>query len=372
MKNALKTVLLTLGLCLVADSLLAKQWHVNAETGSDSNSGTMDEPFKSLQKGIGAAKQGDVIQLHPRGAVYRQSGSFGHRSGITIEGNGVTLDGADPLPEDGWEQIGKNLYRRQMKRTPLDRHLLIIGGVMQRMQRTQSRNSPDFPPSSELKPGQFCFENIDDKQGWLYVCGSTKNLQWSTRVNGIATGGPCQRLIVRNLSARNFLNDGFNVHGDGRQLKFQNIHGYDCFDEGFSAHETAECEIDGGKFYGNENGIADVNSSETTYRNCQFYGNVNVDVLLIGKSHRLIDCEIRNTTSAAALNAGPRDKEQAFDLTLQRVSITSAVKPGRGHARVNGGTLLLDDCLIENVDLNTLGTEVQFQGTSKINGKVFE
>ena len=50
-----------------------------------------------------------------------------------------------------------------------------------------------------------------------------------------------------------------NVHGDARGLKFYNIVGYDCFDEGFSAHDTCECEIIGGRFYGNENGIADVN-----------------------------------------------------------------------------------------------------------------
>ncbi|MCC9609430.1 hypothetical protein LOC68_05250 [Blastopirellula sp. JC732] len=372
MNNALKTYTLALGLCLIASSLLAAELHVNAETGSDSNPGTVEKPLKTLQKGISSAKEGDVIQLHPQGAVYRQAGTFGNRSAITIEGNGVTLDGADPLPEDGWEKVGANLYRRQMKRTPLDRHLLIIDGVMQRMGRTQSAGSPDFPPPSALKPGEFCFENIDDKQGWLYVCGSTKNLQWSTRVNGIATGGPCKRLVIRNLNTRNFLNDGFNVHGDCRELKFENINGYDCFDEGFSAHESAECEINGGKFYGNENGIADVNSTETVYRNCQFYGNVNVDVLLVGKVHRLIDCQIVNMTSAAALNGGPREKQATFDLVLERVSITTDKKEEKGHARVNGGTLLLKDCVIENVNLNTLGADVKYEGTNKLNGKVVE
>lgn len=368
----LKKFSLVIYLSLITGSLYAKELHVNSETGSDANPGTAKEPFRTLQKGINSAEEGDVIQLHPAGAVYRQSGNFGRRSGITIEGNGVTLDGADPLPDDGWEKVGANLYRRQMKRTPLDRHLLIIDSVMQRMGRTQSSNSPDFPPVSELKPGEFCFENIDDEQGWLYVCGSTKNLEWSTRVNGIATGGPCRQLVVRNLNTRNFLNDGFNVHGDCRALKFENIKGYDCFDEGFSAHESAECDINGGKFYGNENGIADVNSAETVYRNCKFFGNVNVDVLLIGKAHRLIDCKIRNTTSASALVAGPRTQQQTFDLVLQRVSITSENESKPGNARINGGTLLIDNCVMENVTLNTIGAEVKYQGKNTIDGEVVE
>jgi len=372
MQHAFKTFSLAFYICLAANSLYAKELHVNAETGSDANSGSVQEPFQTLQKGINSAEEGDVIQLHPRGAVYRQSGNFGRRSGITIEGNGVTLDGADPLPDDGWEKVSANLYRRQMKRTPLDRHLLIIDGEMQRMGRTQSSNSPDFPPVAELKPGEFCFENIDEEQGWLYVCGSTKNLEWSTRVNGIATGGPCRQLVVRNLNARNFLNDGFNVHGDCRELRFENINGYDCFDEGFSAHESAECDINGGKFHGNENGIADVNSAETVYRNCEFYGNVNVDVLLIGKEHRLIDCKIRNTTSASPLVAGPRTKQQTFDLVLQRVSITSQNETKPGNVRINGGTLLLEDCVMDNVNLNTIGTEVKYLGTNRINGAVAE
>ncbi|TWT30637.1 hypothetical protein [Blastopirellula retiformator] len=372
MNNAIQAFAVAITLLLLPSTLLSKELHVNAQTGSDANSGNLDEPFQTLQMAIKAAQEGDVIHLHPRGALYRQSGSFGRRKGITIEGHGVTLDGSDPLPEDGWKKVGEKLYRRKMKRTPLDRHLLIIDGVMQRMGRTQSDNSPDFPAATDLKPGEFCFENIDDKQGWLYVCGSTKNLQWSTRVNGIAAGGVCERLVVRNLNTRNFLNDGFNVHGDCRELKFDNIHGYDCFDEGFSAHESAQCEIDGGKFYGNENGIADVNSTETIYRNCEFYGNVNVDVLLIGKAHQLIDCQIQNTTTAAALQAGPRTKEQSFDLVLDRVSIIGELPKRPAPIRVNGGVLLLKDCKLDDVNLNTIGADVKYQGNTIVNGKLVE
>lgn len=339
--------------------LAAADWYVNPPVGNDKNPGSLDAPLKTLQAAINKAVDGDVIHLHPEGAVYRQAGHFRARTGITIEGNGVILDGADPLPSTDWEQVENGLFRRKLRRTAMDRHLLIFGGHMERMGRTQSANSPEFPPVSKLKANQFCFENIDDKYGWLYVRGDVSNLEWSTRVNGIATSGACQRLVIRNLHARNFLNDGFNVHGHCRDLVFENIEGYDCFDEGFSAHESATCSITGGTFYGNENGIADVNQTETIYLDCQFYGNVNVDVLLIGRKHTLVDCQIKNTTTASALVAGPRSGEESFSLNLERVAIETSEKESPARVRIDGGVVELKDCRFENVEFNAVGAEVR-------------
>ncbi|GAA4440078.1 hypothetical protein [Bremerella cremea] len=334
------------------------EWHVDNQTGRDSYAGSAEKPFATLQKAINTAKDGDVIQLHPAGAIYRQSALLPARSGITIEGNGVTLDGADPLPNEGWEKVESDLFRKQLPVTAYNRHLLIVDGKMERMNRTQSSNSPPFPPLEELKPGQFRFENIDEKKGWLYVRGSTANLQWATRVNGLATSGICRRIVVRDLKTRNFLNDGFNAHGDGREMRFENIEGYDCFDEGFSAHETCECVIDGGKFFGNENGIADVNQAETVYRNCQFFGNVNTDVYLIGQRHELVDCQITNTTTASALVAGPRADVEGFELKLTRVEVRTKEKSTPALVRVNGGELVIDDCRFTDTTLNTIGAKV--------------
>ncbi len=336
----------------------ATDWHVNPDVGDNENSGSELNPLQTLQAAINKAKDGDVIHLHPAGAVYRQGGVFRSQVGITIEGNGVTLDGSDPLPAVGWEEMGAGLYRRKLRRTPLDRHLLVFDGRMERMGRTQSANSPEFPQVSALKTGQFCFENIDEKWGWLYVRGDVTKLEWSTRVNGIATAGGCQRLVVKNLRARNFLNDGFNVHGDCRNLKFVQIEGFDCFDEGFSAHESAECLISGGKFYGNENGVADVNQAHTAYVDCEFFRNVNVDVLLIGRSHALINCEIRNMTPASALVAGPRGDEHSFVLNLWNVAIQASEDKEAAPVRINGGRIILHRCDFTNVDFNGTGAEL--------------
>lgn len=342
-----------------AQPAIAADWHVNPLIGDDASAGTREAPLATLQKAIDIADEGSTIFLHPANAVYRQSGLIRGKSDLTIEGNGVTLDGSDPLPRQGWERFGRGLHRRRLPRTRWDRHLLIIGGVMQRMGRTQSSNSPVFPPADQLQPGQFCFVNLDDTEGWLVVCGSLEELEWAIRPNGIATSGTCRRLTVRNLRARNFLNDGFNIHGDARRLRFENIVGYDCFDEGFSAHDTCQTVVVDGRFYGNENGVADVNSSETYYRRCEFTGNVNVDVLLTGKTHELFDCRIVNTTSAVALSAGPRVEEQPFSLRLDRVSIVGKRPAAATRVRVSGGLLDIVDSVIENVDFQPLGATIR-------------
>ncbi|HBN75372.1 MAG TPA: hypothetical protein DD473_06060 [Planctomycetaceae bacterium] len=354
-----KSLILSLCLSSSGNDLSAIELFVHNSVGNDSNRGTREAPFATIQQAVKLAQPGDQITLLPPRAIYRQSVTFNNRQDLTIEGNLVTLEGADPLPETGWEDLGNELSRRMMPRTTYDRHLLIINHVTERMGRTQSSNSPEFPKPEQLTSGQFCFENLDEKRGWLYVKGSTKNLEWAVRVNGIATGGTTERITIRNLNARHFLNDGFNVHGKTTEFRCHTIQGYDCFDEGFSAHDDSECLIERGNFWGNENGIADVNRSITTYEECLFYGNVNVDVLLIGKQHSLKDCRIVNQTNATALAAGPREvsTEEPFRLTMTDVSIIGKQKnPAR--VRINGGLLKMQDCQFENVELNTIGAEI--------------
>lgn len=178
------------------------------------------------------------------------------------------------------------------------------------------------------------------------------------RSNGLGTGGKNSNITVRNLNARHFLNDGFNIHGHAVGMKFENIRGYDCFDEGFSANDTCECAIDTGVFYGNENAIADVNDCETHYRNCEFRDSVSVDAFLIGRKHSLIDCRIFNTTPAAALTAGPRGEPgRPFGIWLERVAIKGCTDQA-ARVRINGGTVEIVDCQFENAAVNTQGANV--------------
>jgi hypothetical protein len=102
--------------------------------------------------------------------------------------------------------------------------------------------------------------------------------------------------------------------------------------------------------------VADVNSSETIYRNCEFTGNVNFEVLFAGAAHQLIDCRIVNTTAVTALSAGPRAKDAAFDLKLIRVAIDAPDREKPGRARVSGGTLTVEEGTLGNMNFDSTGT----------------
>jgi len=313
--------------------------------------------YPSLQAAVKAAQPGDTV-IFP-GGVVRESVTLSNKHDLIIEGNGTILDGADPLSADGWEAAGEGMHRRKMRRTMWDRNLLIFGDRAERMGRTPG-NKLGFPKLEELKEGQFAFVNLDEEEGWLYVKGPIEDLSWSRRINGLATSGECSNIVVRNLKARHFLNDGFNIHGHAVGMRFEKIEGTNNFDEGFSAHDTCECWIDGGIFLGNEHAVADVNSAITHYRNCLFSDSVTVDVLLAGVEHSLTDCIIRNRTKAKAIQAGSRGKEPAvFLLKLERVQILGERPDGEpSQVRVNNGTLEIVDCEIVNSHIDATGAEL--------------
>ena len=296
-----RSILFLLLFLCTALSATGRDWFVNVESGGDEGDGSDKAPFSTAQVAVNRSAPGDRIILLPPKAIYRQSISL--KDGVEnliIEGNGVTLIGSDPLHGAEWESLGNDLHRTFLPRTRYDRHLLIRGETTERMER-RTNGKPDFPAAEDLKPGQFRWDNADEKTGWLTVKGNPDGLEWSTRVSGLATSGRVRNVKVFNLSARHFLNDGFNIHGDARGMQFFNIVGDDNFDEGFSAHDTCQCWIVNGRFRGNENGIADVNEADTYYRNCDFSGNYSVDVLFQGGRHGLTDCNIDSAESVTAI-----------------------------------------------------------------------
>ncbi len=313
-------------------ALSATDLFVNNFSGSDKSGGTEATPFKTAQVAIDTARAGDTIHLLPSGAVYRQMISLRGKTNLNIEGNRVTLTGADPLPATGWEQIDALLFRRRLPTTAYNRHLLIRDGRANRMGRTPSVRI-EFPKPEELVAGQFAWVKADEKTGWLYVKGSTSGLEWSVRTAGVATSGINRNITIRNLNTRHALNDGFNIHGDCREFHCFNITGHENFDEGFSAHDTCTVWVTNGKFRGNDNAVADVNFADSYYTNCEFSQSVSTEVLFSGGTHRLDTCRIIASGKVAfSLSSGshPKFKETSLgQCEITNTLIQSADKEPR-------------------------------------------
>ena len=357
----------------------AREIYLNVQSGADTNPGTAKAPLATAQRAVALAQSGDVIHLGPEGAVIRQEIVLTNKDGLTIEGHGCTLTGADPLPQDNWEPVGPNLARRRMPQPPMQRHLLIVAGKANRMGRSPTVRPP-FPEPGQLQPGQFCWEDIPDaawkdgkrpkdakgkpvvsKEGWLYVCGPRAGMEWSVRVAGVRTSARGRDLTIRNLNCRHALNDGFNIHGDWRGLRCTNITGYENFDEGFSAHEACECWIDDGRFWGNDNAVADVNLAETFYRRCEFRDSVSTEVLFHGGKHSLDDCQIvatgRNAFLASATTVGKDQTRVPIECRLSRCEFRSADDPPRGFV-LNDADLQMNDCKLQKVQWDPTDSRV--------------
>lgn len=326
----------------------ARDWFVNPETGSDENYGSDKAPLATAQVAVNRSAPGDRIVLNPPGALYRQSISL--RDGterIVIEGNGVSLSGADPLDPEAWESLGEDLHRVRLPRPAMDRHLLLVKGKAQRMGRLCANPIP-FPPAGELEPGEFRWDDIDEEEGWLTYRGDVANLEWSTRPNGLATSGRVRNVQVFRLGAQHFLNDGFNIHGDARGLQFFHVGGFENFDEGFSAHDTSTCWITSGQFFGNEHAIADVNEADTYYTDCAFGRSEAVEVLFHGGRHSLTRCRIEAGPTAVPLSiqvSGPGKDGTApppASLVLREVTVDASGTSQRRWSVGAGCTVFLD------------------------------
>ncbi|HQZ26741.1 MAG TPA: glycoside hydrolase family 88 protein [Verrucomicrobiales bacterium] len=275
----------------------ARDWFVNPETGRNDLAGSEQEPLGSVQAAFDSAGPGDRVIFLPRGAVYRESVNLrDNKNGIVIEGNGVTLSGADPLDKQDWEDLGEDLHRVRLPSHESLGELLVQNGEVFRLPREAS-----YPAATDLKAGEFRIDQIDPASLWLTVRGATTGWEWGVRENGFTTSGVIRNIKIFNLKTHHFLNNGFNVEGNSRGLQFFSISGSENLADGFSANDTSECWINDSEFFKNGNGVADVNGADTYYTGCRIGMNEKSDVLLTGGRHSLNRCLITSQGAAVPL-----------------------------------------------------------------------
>lgn len=386
-------VLLAASVLLPADRVVAADIYVNNATGQSRNPGTLEQPLDSVNRALRMAGPGDVIHLLPSGAVYREMINLVNKQGITIEGNGCTLSGADPLPDDPqqWELVGADVRRRQVRRNVEDRYILVRDGKANRMGRNKFLRGTvgsQFPPLEALQPGQFRVEPIEgERTAWLYVKGPIDKLEWAVRLQGLATSGRVRDITVRNLNARHALNDGFNFHGDTQNFTLTNVQGYENYDNGISPHGGCSFTVDNGKF--RDNGTpawAQADATETVYRRCEAGGSGHQwEVVFAGGIHRVEDSLIRlNGNQLLFAHWLPRggarneiaqagkDPNVTPDFVLQRTRIVGDAE-NKGTVKIGAGArLTLEDCTFSNVVFDVDPAAVIRVSNSTVDGRPLE
>lgn len=371
-----------------------RQLRVDPAAGNDANDG-ITAPVKTIAHALSLAGPGDTVHLAP--AHYREPVVFLHKQGepgkpIILDGHGCTLDGAVPLDPAAWTQVEPGLYRNDhllpMNPATLLRWFFVWDSRMNHMGRTCKGPSAALKKPADLQPGEWTYESAapitrESKNGkpWdaaalpgaFYLRIDPSKTLADCRIlapiqaNGVSFSGPCENLVIRNVTATHFHNDGFNIHGNQKGLRFENIRALECGDDGFSAHETAECEVDGFTSIGNSTGLCDVGASRTHYRNVLIRDCLGTDIFFVSHGEHRIENALVEANAARSVNISREATAPAdgsCQVTFRNVLVRRAGSDLREVRVDRGGHLTAEHCSFVNLDFQaTPGSTVHLENS---------
>lgn len=351
-------------LLVLALPALGRDLHVDPAQGNDARDG-VEAPVKTIARGIRLAQPGDTVHLAP--GRYLESADLSRKHGepdrpIVLDGHGAVLDGSEAVRASEWEPLGGDLYRKvklipRMDPAILGRWFFLWDGKMNHMGRTSKGRSAALKKSADLQAGEWTYVQEEDAFYLRLAPGQNLDaakIRYPLRSSGVIESGT-SHLVVRNITATHVYNDGYNIHGSERACGFENIAAIECGDDGFSAHEDAECRIDGFVSIGNSTGLCDTVSSVTHYRNVFIKDCLGFDVFFIGDSPHSIENALIESSAQRPLAIDQhidRPQNGVSDVVLKNVLIRR-VGEGSPEIRVGkNGRLTAERCTFLGLNMN--------------------
>jgi hypothetical protein len=328
----------------------------------------------TIDAAIKAAQPGDTIHLQP--GVYREYAGFYSKKGepgrpITLDGHGATLEGSDPLDPSAWTEVSPGLFKNdnllRLDDGVIGRWFFVWNGKMNHMGRTSKGRSAPLKPVDQLQPGEWTFvEDASRKEppsrqtfGSFYLKLppgqklADANIRAPVRSAGVQMGGDNAHLVIRNLTATHPYNDGFNIHGDCRDVVFENIRAIECGDDGISAHETAQYRVDGFVSIGNSTGITDTVAAETSYNRVFMADNLGFDLFFLDRGrYSIANAIILSSAQNPFTTTGRADGD--CRLSLENVCLRRLVEPYEGTI-AERSTVSAKRCTFEKLKFKITG-----------------
>lgn len=228
-------------------SLAGGTYYVDNRTGDDANDGrSREHALRTLARAARMLGPGDVLEIAP-GEPYRESlviDSDGTAERpVVIHGNGAVITGLEPIPNDSWKPVGDGVW--------FSANDACWGSLKPRLVDGAGREV-EFKWD---KAGVTCRTSDGQRPKDLYGYFRESGVKIEDHSN----------IVVENITAERFANDGFNIHGTCSNIVFRNIEARWNGDDGFSVHERSQTSVRGGRFHCNGDGIADVHISQTSY-----------------------------------------------------------------------------------------------------------
>ncbi len=304
LRDRLPIVFLTVVLIMSVSRTSAETWYVNNISGGDNKTGlTEQEAFGTLAQGVSRLKPGDRLVIMNSGQPYRESLVLHDISGtkekpIEIDGGGSVLDGSVSIAPDSWTALGNDLYSRPLKlgQSVRLRFFLLFDGKINRMGNVLKAYLPfAFKPADQLKANEWTWIESEKK---LYVRlpkgTSLKDANLAmpdiTRwESGVKMFGTCRYIVIRNLTATHFYNDGYNIHGNCSEIGFYNVRALYNGDDGISAHESCSFILDGFYSEGCGTGICHINKATGIHKNAILKNNAGIEIALFNETSNVLE-----------------------------------------------------------------------------------
>ena len=278
---------------------------VDLNCGKDGNPGNRTAPLKSFQAAMVKARPGDTVFLLPTGRPINTSLIIRNKQGlpgqpIAINGSFNTLIGSRPVDLNSWREVkpDSGLYRRELKVVPTgNRFFMSFNGKMERMGRHTKWKGAALKKPEELQDYQWTLTGT--KEAWFKIPVGMKPTAaqveepWFT--SGVEMSGKCAYITIRNLIVRRFWNDGYNIHNNCRDIRFENIAAVENSDDGISAHETCKIKVKNMISIGNGTGFCHIQQAECEHENIYIAESDSRDIFLENSSNTLKNIAVDGT-----------------------------------------------------------------------------
>ncbi len=364
----MKALLSILACTTVLFQLCAADIYVDYEKGSAKNSGTKDAPFDRFGTAIRKAKAGDTIYILPSANPIRDTLVARKKRGTTdkpiiIDGMNNIFLGTDPLDVKKWKEIRPGYFSRTMRlgTNISNRYFMVLNGKPHRMGRfNKARGSKAHKTVDQLAPGEWTIIRKQQIKGRIYeqdfvirLPEGVKNLAEAgfeepsqRKISGVNIADGCHYLTFRNIIVKNFLNDGYNIHGNCRNIRFENVAALYCGDDGVSAHETSLIYVKNFIAIGCSTAACHINKSENHHENVYAEQILGRDLFFTE--------DTTNTFKNVWIKA---DSIGGFRLTTRKNSVQNF---SMEHARIINSNPHASAHVLNEGKLNAVFTDVKF------------
>ncbi len=248
-----------------AMALSAAEYYVDF-SAKEAGVGTKEKPFSHFYRVASKVKPGDTIYLVSKDKPVFQNANLlivdlegTEKNPIVIDGQMIVITGSKRVIEPDWQSNGNGIWSKTLK-TDNTRFFMIFDGKLERMGRLSKWNRKPLKTKDELKPFEWTIQEgvvsfrLPEGKTLADIC-----VEYPAAANGVAVAGKKTRnLVIKNIIARNFLNDGFNIHQKCINIHFENIAALECGDDGFSAHTASTVSAKNFVSWSNSSGICHV------------------------------------------------------------------------------------------------------------------